>query len=76
MNMNQLDIEVTYLKKGYSAGGLFYTERTLEGFSYYETGDKFVLFQKSLNQNDEKSGDQLAILIPVEDVINIKLYKR
>lgn len=76
MEVEGLDIEVTYLKKGASSGGVFYTEKTLQEIVSYEVGEEFVCLYKSDDASKEESGAPLAILIPTKDIVNIKAYKR
>ena len=76
MNTNNFYMEVTYLKKSSYQGKINKDETILKNMQDVEVGDKFVTvyYNKYIDNCDE--GDLVAIKVPVEDIIDIKVYKR
>lgn len=76
MNTNNFNIEVTYLKKSSYQGKINRDETTLKNMQECEIGDKFLTVYYKKNIENCVEGDLVAIKVPVEDVIDIKVYKR
>lgn len=76
MKTNQLNIEANYLKKSSYLGKVSKNETTLENIQDYEVGDKFVMFSYYEDIDNCDEDDLLALMVPVEDIIDIKIYKR
>lgn len=76
MNTKQFNIEATYLRKSSYKGQVIKNETTLTNMQECKVEDKFVTFYYTESINDCDEGDPIALMIPVEDVINIKIYKR
>lgn len=76
MNTNNFNFEVTYLKKSSYQGKINKDETTLKNIQDVEVGDKFVTVYYNKYIDNCSEGDLVAIKVPVEDVVDIKVYKR